>query len=609
MRGNPRSVAQGTQRLVNLSVSVCSARIASHAWHRAEHMGHRSSKPIQCGNGTGRSESEGKYNGQREVGTTSGQEDEEGLKADEPEFILILLACATGIATGGAVVVFNDLVKAIRGYIWEETSLLTGRQLLTHFSEQDLLPRLLFAPLLGALMVGCISLVYAILTDSDQKDTNMYLDTIEEDEVGVPDDSKTQGNPGRLLGRATARMLSAIITLGTGSSLGPEGPSVEIGRDLSQGLGSLLRSKNRHIVSLLASGSGAGVAAGFNAPIAGVFFAVETVLQQGESQNRDRPGKGSRADSPGLSIAMVLLASVLAAIVSQAGLGSSPAFRVPDYRLESLLELPLYLIFGAVCGVVSSSFTYSLQATSDAFDRLREDKSLIQTALLPSIGGLTTGILALDFPEILYQGFDNVNSVLSSSGDYTAGILLEIVVLKIIATAICRGSGLKGGIYAPSIFIGAALGSAYGLSCQSLAEMMGLVVSPPQAYALVGVGALLASTCEVPLTSILLLFELTRDYLIIVPTLVAVGISYWVSSYWRSAGTQAQRDQNPVGMQEHSDAITTGSNALVVDDLDLSISQVLAILESEGKDAAVLIDKEKTTQALLSRRRQKSIHD
>ena len=306
----------------------------------------------------------------------------------------------------------------------------------------------------------------------------------------------------------------------------------------------MFKSPQKHMTSLIAAGSGAGVAAGFNAPIAGVFFAVETVLQrqllravassseQGAKQAQQQAQR--MQDSSALTVAMVLLASVLAAVVSQAGLGSSPAFRVPEYRLQSMYELPLYLVFGALCGAVSSSFSYSARVAEDAFNELRQGAdgpaASVTIALLPAIGGLTTGVLALGYPEILYQGFDNVTSILSSNGEYAPGLLVQIVVLKIIATTISRGSGLQGGLYAPSIFIGASLGSAFGLFVHSVGDPSGLLLSAPQAYALVGVGAMLASNCGVPLTSILLLFELTRDYLIIVPAIAAVGISFWISS-------------------------------------------------------------------------------
>ena len=199
-------------------------------------------------------------------------------------------------------------------------------------------------------------------------------------------------------------------------------------------------------------------------------------------------------------------------------------------QLESLAELPLFIVFGGLCGVVSSAFLFSLGLATDRMQSLSLSLSQSSSSmgendtvrwLLPVTGGVTTGICALFFPEVLYEGFDNVNSVLSApSGDYSATVLLQIVALKIVATSVSRGSGLRGGIYAPSIFIGAALGSAFGLTVHevfdSVSMGLGTGVSAPQAYALVGVGAFLASACDIPLTAILLLFELTRDYLIIV---------------------------------------------------------------------------------------------
>lgn len=499
-------------------------------------------------------------------------DDREQDEFDEPEFALILVACLIGIGTGAGVVIFNDAVKYIRQVLWDDTTVVTGRQLLSHLPESVLVPQLLLPPLLGSILVG-------LITASTSGKTS------------VPSDGKKSSH---IIVKKLARIMNAIISLGTGISLGPEGPSVELGKDVAQAAGNLLKSNGRrHLAPLLAAGSGSGVAAGFNAPVSGVFFAVETVLQNRRSS--------SISGSNGLTIAMVLLASVLAAVVSQAGLGSSPAFRVPDYRLESLLELPLYLFFGSICGFVSSSFSYSLKITSQAFEQLQgqeDEEPNVKMVLLPVIGGLTTGVLALGYPEILYQGFDNVNAVLSSSSgsDYSVSILIQIVILKIIATSVCRGSGLQGGIYAPSIFIGASLGSAFGLACNILADSLHVAVSPPQAYALVGVGAMLASTCEVPLTSILLLFELTRDYLIILPTLAAVGISFWVSSYWKSIteeSTMKKHGEFQKLCQEKDKSLHTGivqelEDTIVVMDQGLTVDQIIVLLTKYKKKKAII---------------------
>lgn len=501
----------------------------------------------------------------------------------ESEFVLILAACCIGVSTGVGVVIFNDAVAGIREYIWGDVTVLDGRQLLERIPWDDLYPRLLLPPVVASFVVGCIS------TLTTSKDNNRSRTPLEK----------------------LGRIGSSIVGLGSGVSLGPEGPSVEIGVDISQVFVERFRSGRKHVSSLIAAGSGAGVAAGFNAPISGVFFAVESVLQR-ELYVPIGLRVAQEKESSGLSIAMILLASVLAAVVSQAGLGSSPAFLVPDYSLESLYELPLYLVFGGVCGVVSSLFLYSLEFAadffrSDSFSSLLSQGSkepdtggntkVMQSVGFPVVGGLITGIFALKYPEILYEGFDNVNSVLSAPrGDYSAQILIEIVLLKIVATSICRGSGLKGGIYAPSIFMGAALGSAFGLSCQSLAEIIGISVSPPQAFALVGVGAMLASACDVPLTSILLLFELTRDYLIILPTLAAVGISYWVSSsflLWKQSNLQTHESITPTG-DDHSSSEnlmsnTTSTYMIINHSADLTISQICALLEESGEHNTAIV--------------------
>lgn len=266
---------------------------------------------------------------------------------DDPELVLILLACGIGLATGAAIVAFNLGIHAIRDVIWHPGAAGMAAALGARGAdaEADLWPKVVFPPLLGGLAVGTLGLL-----------------------IGGYEDSAGGGGGGRdapplggaaswrqrlaAVVRPTSRALAATITLGTGASLGPEGPSVDVGRSVARGLGAGLRGRTRHLLQLLAAGSGAGVAAGFNAPIAGVFFAVETVLQKQQASlarlaasgapspaaapaaaaaGDGDPSAGSpalpRDVSAGLGIAMVLLASVLAAVVSQAGLGSSPAFR------------------------------------------------------------------------------------------------------------------------------------------------------------------------------------------------------------------------------------------------------------------------------------------
>jgi H+/Cl- antiporter ClcA len=255
-------------------------------------------------------------------------------------------------------------------------------------------------------------------------------------------------------------------------------------------------------------------------------------------------------DEDGIQVAAVLVACVFAAMVSTAGLGSEPAFHVPEAVSFELAELPLGVAVGVVCGAASTVLAACNASTEGAFMRLRD--AGVPLALLPAIGGLSCGSIALLQPEVTYQGFENVNALLDLPHgpvkEYTAVSLGALVVAKIVATAVCRGSGLVGGLYAPAIFIGAAVGLALwtlasGVFDAAVSEgaltwlqahlgqsVAGMELSSPDTYALIGAAAMLAANCRVPLTSVLLLFELTQDYTIILPTLATVGFARWSSA-------------------------------------------------------------------------------
>ncbi|KAH9303010.1 hypothetical protein KI387_014593 [Taxus chinensis] len=330
--------------------------------------------------------------------------------------------------------------------------------------------------------------------------------------------------------RSFLKTAAATVTLGTGNSLGPEGPSVEIGASIANGMGKVLQSSQGTKLSLVATGSAAGISSGFNAPVAGCFFAVESVLW---------PSSANLSTSLTNTTSMVILSAVIASVISQAGLGSDPAFTIPAFEFRSPAELPLYVLLGILSGLVSVVLTKSTTYSMVASDKLLKMTG-VPAAFLPPLGGISVGLIALAYPEVLYWGFENVDTLLESQPYVKcppADLLLQLVGVKIVATSLSRASGLVGGYYAPSLFIGAALGSAYGklasyaLShANPLLHLDALEVASPQAYALVGMAAMLAGVCQVPLTSVLLLFELTRDYLIIIPLMAAVGFSSWISS-------------------------------------------------------------------------------
>jgi len=431
-----------------------------------------------------------------------------------PEGVIVLLSCLVGLLTGGSVVLFNLVVHGVHDEVWKGIPQ-SGAAWFRTRPLNETWVRLVAVPVGGGVLVGLLNMVREALEEIKKEERGSTM------RPGLADV--------RAFVRALLRAVAAAITLGTGNSLGPEGPSVEIGASIANGVGTVLNNSRERKLSLVAAGSAAGISSGFNAAVAGCFFALESVL------------RSSTTDAvPSLTTAMLLLSSVLASVVSQAGLGSDPAFKIPAYDFRSPAELPLYLLLGILSGGVSVALVKGSAYATAMFDHVKKTTG-IPAGLLPPVGGLAVGLIALAYPEILYWGFENVDVLLESQRPWVRAppvdLLLQLVAAKLVATSLCRGSGLVGGVYAPSLFMGAALGSAYGslagavvANADPMYHLDALKVAAPQAYALVGMAAMLAGVCQVPLTSVLLLFELTRDYRIILPLMGTVGVSSWIAS-------------------------------------------------------------------------------
>lgn len=284
---------------------------------------------------------------------------------------------------------------------------------------------------------------------------------------------------------------------------------------------------------LLGAGAAAGIAAGFNAPIAGVFFALEVVL-------------GTTFTTT--SVSVVLLAAVVAAWIAQICLGSQPAFALPMYEVRSPLELPLYIGLGLLASGVSMAYTKSIKLAENAFlGQLRGFSWLgrLPRWLCPAIGGSCVGLAALQWPQILGVGYDTIQAMLEDV-HFSLSLLLILLAIKMIVTAISLGSGLVGGVFAPAMFLGASMGSAYGKLLATLPGINTVIAGPPD-YAMVGMAAVLASSAKAPLTSILLLFEMTRDYRIVLPLMMAVGLSVWLVEFW-TQGTGENLNLQQMGL-------------------------------------------------------------
>ncbi|KAJ9704717.1 hypothetical protein PVL29_002988 [Vitis rotundifolia] len=420
----------------------------------------------------------------------------------------ILSSCFVGLLTGIGVVLFNNAVHEIRDFSWDGIPY-RGASWLREEPIEAIWERVILVPLCGGLLVSVLN----VLRDALQS----------------PGDGNLISNIKAAL-QPFLKAVAACITLGTGNSLGPEGPSVEIGASIAKGVSSLFDKSSKRKVSFVAAGSAAGISSGFNAAVAGCFFAVESVLW---------PSTADSSLSLQNTTSMVILSAVIASVVSEVGLGSEPAFKVPEYDFRSPGELPLYLLLGILCGLVSLALSKCTSYMLVTIDNVHKAVG-IPRAAFPVLGGLAVGLIALAYPEILYWGFENVDILLESRPfvkGLSADLLLQLVAVKIVATSLCRASGLVGGYYAPSLFIGAATGMAYGKfitfaisQSNPMFHLSILEVASPQAYGLVGMAATLAGVCQVPLTAVLLLFELTQDYRIVLPLLGAVGLSSWTTS-------------------------------------------------------------------------------
>lgn len=295
------------------------------------------------------------------------------------------------------------------------------------------------------------------------------------------------------------KSLASAICIGTGGSVGREGPIVQIGSAIGSTIGQIFKASADRMRTLVGCGAAAGIAATFNAPIAGSMFALEIVLGD----------FGLATFSP------IVISSVIATAVSRHFLGDAPAFIVPAYELVSAWEFPIYIILGLFCALVAVTFTKTLYRAEDIFDGLKFPEYLKAV-----IGGVILGVTSLLFPQILGVGYGAIDLSLGQS--YAWWLMLVLVVCKILATSITIGSGGSGGIFAPSLFIGAMAGGFFGTIVHDLFPS---ITASPGAYSIVGMGAVVSATTHGPLTALLMLFEMTGDYKIILPLMITCIIS------------------------------------------------------------------------------------
>jgi CIC family chloride channel protein len=395
--------------------------------------------------------------------------------------LLGLLACLVGLFTGAGIWLFKYLYNLIKT--------------ISYLSIPSILPiqsnwLQIFVPAVGGLLVGLLMRYFG-----GKEKVGGTAGIIQAVEI----------SGGRLrYQHLPAKTGAAILSIGTGASVGPEDPSVQIGTNIGSLLGQVLHLAETQTVTLVAAGAAAAIAAAFNAPIAGVFFALEIVI----------------GDISGSSLGMVLVSAVVSSVLTQALSGTQPAFQIQPYSLKSAWELLLYFGLGLLSGPVSAAYIRMLYWMQDMFHKWTWPR-WAQTAL----AGLVIGCIGLVLPQVLGVGYDTITAILNKQ-QMTFWFLLILMAIKLILTTFSIGSGFVGGVFAPSLFIGATLGGAFGMAMNLLFPVLGI---SPSAYALVGMAAVLAGSIHAPLTASILLFEMTGDYRIILPLMLSVAVSMLVS--------------------------------------------------------------------------------
>jgi len=294
-------------------------------------------------------------------------------------------------------------------------------------------------------------------------------------------------------------------TLASGIPLGREGPSVQVGAGIASVLGRVLGLRPEKVKALIPVGAAAAVAAAFNTPLAAVLFALEEVVG-----DLHAPVLGS-----------VVLASATSWAVLRLLLGNDPLFKVPQYQLVSPAEFLIYAVLGLLGGLLSVAFTKSLLELRERFVRLPRKTMCFQ----PAVGGVVVGIMGWFVPQTLGVGYSHVGQVLN--GGMALRLMVLLLVLKLIGVVVSYASGNAGGIFGPALFLGAMLGGAVGSIAHNLFPGH---VATAGAYALVGMGTAFAGIVRAPMTSVVMIFETTRDYAVIVPLMISNLVSFFVSS-------------------------------------------------------------------------------
>ena len=473
---------------------------------------------------------------------------------------LIALAVVTGAGAGAGAVAFRYLIEL---FTW----LFTGRDDFSDAGRVASAHMLLLGPFFLLLVPVIGGLIYGPVVDRFAREARGH---------GVPEVMLAVAEKGGRIAPqvAVVKSLASALCIGSGGSVGREGPIVQVGSALGSTVGQWLRLPESRLRLLVACGAAGGISATFNAPIAGVFFAMELILRDFETE----------------AFGAVVLASVTSAVIGRAAFGNQPFLALPVFQVSSPLEFVFYAVLGVVAAAVGVGFTRVLYGLEDLCDRVWRGPEWLR----PAAGGVLLGLLLLALPQMYGVGYPVLQKGIG--GGYVAWFLLVLLAGKMVATSLTIGIGGSGGVFAPSLFMGAMLGTAFGDAMHAL--LPGLT-APAGAYGLVGMGAVFAGAARAPITAVLIIFELTGDYSIVLPLMTAIVLAAAMSSRLskdtiytlklRRRGIDILRGR-PVNLME----VLTVANAMRPVPRPLrdtaSLDQVIEQLAAQGRDALPVVD-------------------
>ena len=403
---------------------------------------------------------------------------------------LLVLGAIVGLLAGVAAIVFHEGIHFIKEIFFDKPGEYFNLDSLLDGNSITISILIILVPAVGGLLVGLIA---------------HFFEKGEGGE-GIPNVIDAVASKGGIIKGSIAlkKIIAAALSIGTGGAGGMEGPTVQIGSSIASSFGQFFYLSPERLRILVGCGAAAGLSAAFNAPLGGALFAMEIVLRT----------FNAKTFSP------IIISSVFATALSRGFLSKAPTFAIPKYAMVSNYELIFYVILGLLAGLVAVYFIKVFYSIEDFWEKFPKIPKYIK----PALGGLIVGVIGLFLPGVYGFSYEAINaSLLSEPSIYVLGALL---LFKPVATAMTIGSGGNGGTFAPSLFTGAMIGGLFG---HFVNQYFPAISAHPGAYALVGMGAVVAGTTQASLTALIMVFEMSDNYRIILPLMLTIIIARTVS--------------------------------------------------------------------------------